>query len=80
MNLPIESLPEPISAEADEHQYQSLYSAIGQLAEIDRLIIMMVLDELKYEEIANIIGISEGNLRVKIHRIKATLKKILSND
>jgi RNA polymerase sigma factor (sigma-70 family) len=59
---------------------QSLYTAIGQLGEVDRLIIMMILDELEYEEISAIVGISEGNLRVKIHRIKKQLKKILENE
>ena len=57
--------------------HQELYQAIGQLAEIDRLVIMMVLDELGYDEIAEVVGISEGNLRVRIHRIKKNLKKIL---
>lgn len=64
----------------NESAYESLYKAIGQLEEVDRLIIMMVLDELKYDEISNIIGISEVNLRVKIHRIKKNLKKILENE
>ncbi|HTE27781.1 RNA polymerase sigma factor [Flavitalea sp.] len=59
---------------------QSLYLAIGQLGEVDRLIIMMILDELEYQEISAIVGISEGNLRVKIHRIKKQLKKILENE
>lgn len=61
-------------------QHQILYQAIGQLGEVDRLIMMMVLDELEYLEISNIIGISEGNLRVKIHRIKKNLKKILEHE
>ncbi len=60
--------------------HQSLYKAIGQLNEVDRLIIMMVLDELTYDDMAEVIGISAGNLRVKIHRIKASLKKILKNE
>jgi len=59
---------------------QELYGAIGMLQEVDRLIIMMVLDELDYEEIATVIGISSVNLRVKIHRIKKQLKQILDND
>ena len=59
---------------------QSLYTAIGRLGEVDRLIIMMILDELEYQEISSIVGISEGNLRVKIHRIKKQLKKILENE
>ena len=54
-----------------------LYTAISTLKETDRLIIMMVLEELKYEEIAKVMGISTTNLRVKIHRIKQQLKKQL---
>jgi len=57
--------------------YSNLYRAIGALNSMDRLVIMMVLDELEYEEISKVIGISEVNLRVKIHRIKHRLKKIL---
>ncbi|MEQ8926304.1 MAG: RNA polymerase sigma factor [Fulvivirga sp.] len=59
---------------------QELYAAIGKLGKMDRLIIMMVLDELEYEEIADVVGISEGNLRVRIHRIKKQLKKILNHE
>jgi RNA polymerase sigma-70 factor (ECF subfamily) len=58
---------------------KALMNSIGQLENVDRLIIMMVLDELGYEEIARVIGISENNLRVKIHRIKQKLKSLLSN-
>lgn len=60
--------------------HESLYWAIGKLNEVDRLIIMMVLDDLEYEEISKVIGISEGNLRVKISRIKKNLKKIMENE
>ena len=65
---------------SSETAHQSLYHAIGQLKELDRLIMMMILDELEYEEISKIIGISEGNLRVKISRIKKHLKKIMENE
>mgnify|MGYP003472757785 CR=1 FL=1 len=68
------------SGPASDKSYQPLYRAIGQLGEIDRLIMMMILDELEYQENSNIIGISEGNLRVKIHRIKKHLKTILENE
>ena len=63
-----------------DNKDQLLYKAIGQLREVDRLIIMLVLDELDYTEISSIIGINEGNLRVKIHRIKKDIKKILQNE
>ncbi|MEP0986671.1 RNA polymerase sigma factor [Ekhidna sp.] len=61
----------------DEERSSELYRAINQLGKVDRLIIMMVLDELEYEEIAEVMGISESNLRVKIHRIKKRLKKLM---
>ena len=61
-----------------DSDFSDLYHAIGHLGRIDRLIIMMVLDELEYEEISKVVGISAVNLRVKIHRIKERLKKILT--
>lgn len=54
-------------------QVALLYKCIAKLEESERIIITMVLDELPYPEIAEISGISEGNLRVKIHRIKQRL-------
>ncbi|MBS7565047.1 RNA polymerase sigma factor [Mucilaginibacter sp. Bleaf8] len=54
-------------------QVALLYKCIAKLEESERIIITMVLDELPYPEIADISGISEGNLRVKIHRIKQKL-------
>ncbi len=57
-------------------QVALLYTSISKLEENDRLIITMVLDELPYNEIAEIANISEGNLRVRIHRIKQKLTEI----
>lgn len=59
--------------------FNQLYKAIGELNDLDRLIIMMVLEELDYPEISQVVGISDGNLRVRIHRIKQKLKQILQN-
>jgi RNA polymerase sigma factor (sigma-70 family) len=57
-------------------QVALLYKCISKLEENERIIITMVLDEVPYAEIAEISGISEGNLRVKIHRIKQKLAEI----
>ncbi|GAB4040212.1 RNA polymerase sigma factor [Spirosoma jeollabukense] len=59
-----------------DQQISLLHLCISKLAETDRLIIMLVLDDTTYSEIAQIVGISEGNLRVKIHRIKQQLTDI----
>jgi RNA polymerase sigma factor (sigma-70 family) len=71
--------PDMAHESADTSQVDALYRAIGQLEEVERLIIMMVLDELDQETIAHIIGINQNNLRVKIHRIKTKLKNILQS-
>lgn len=70
----IETKGEEISEKNE--QISSLYKCIAQLEENERIIITLVLDELPYAEIAAISGISEGNLRVKIHRIKQKLTEI----
>ncbi|MEM9329438.1 MAG: RNA polymerase sigma factor [Bacteroidota bacterium] len=70
-----------IATEApSDKDYHELYGAIGQLKELDRIIIMLLLDSIPYPEIAEITGISEGNLRVKISRAKRQLNKILSHE
>ncbi|CAM1372900.1 RNA polymerase sigma factor [Tenacibaculum xiamenense] len=56
-----------------------LYKAIGQLKKVDRLLIMMVLENEDNDTIAEIMGISAINVRVKIHRVKKRLEKILKN-
>jgi RNA polymerase sigma-70 factor (ECF subfamily) len=55
-----------------------LYSAIKQLSELDRGVIMLYLEEKSYQEIADIIGTNANNIGVRITRIKEKLKKILN--
>ncbi|GMQ31054.1 sigma-70 family RNA polymerase sigma factor [Algoriphagus confluentis] len=57
-----------------------LFEAMGKLSEIDRLVTGLLLDDVPQEEIATILGITEGNLRVKIHRIKLRLKKLIDHE
>ena len=52
--------------------------AIRQLNDIESAIIMLHLEETSNEEIAQIIGISQNHVRVKMNRIKTKLKKILN--
>ncbi|MDR6922010.1 RNA polymerase sigma factor [Chryseobacterium sp. 2987] len=59
--------------ESLEPQIQLLYRFISELPETDRIIISLELEEIKQVEIAQITGLSESNVRVKIHRIKEKL-------
>ncbi len=62
----------------EDGSFTELYQAIGRLEELDRLIIMLVLEEIDYDEIARIVNVSPATLRVKIHRAKQRLKKLLN--
>jgi RNA polymerase sigma-70 factor (ECF subfamily) len=50
-----------------------LYEEIHKLDEIDRSITLLLLDNLSYKEMAEILGITESNVGVKINRIKKHL-------
>lgn len=77
----IENQTNTIEAEKTSNQKApKLYEAIGQLKKVDRLIIMMVLDNQDYDSISEIIGITPTNLRVRIHRIKKRLETILKSN
>jgi RNA polymerase sigma-70 factor (ECF subfamily) len=56
-----------------EERLQLLYRCIARLKESERIIISLVLEGLPYSEIAAITEISEGAIRVKVHRIKSAL-------
>jgi RNA polymerase sigma factor (sigma-70 family) len=56
-----------------------LYAAIKQLAETDKAIISLHLDGYDNQEIGEIMGISKGNVAVKIYRIKEQLTKLLKS-
>lgn len=65
--------------ESIEPKIQFLYQCISELPETERIIISLELENLKQAEIANIVGLSEGNVRVKIHRIKQKLTQKFKN-
>ena len=76
-NTAFSMLPEDVNNK--EQEVQLLYKCIGQLQQTDRLIITLVLEDKPYEEIAAVTGITEANLRVKIHRIKKQLTQIYNS-
>ncbi|WP_410879564.1 RNA polymerase sigma factor [Myroides sp. DW712] len=64
--------------EEEEQQLKLMYQALHQLNDIDKALVFMYLESKTYEEIAETLGISEVNARVKMNRIKSKLKKILN--
>jgi len=59
--------------EAKDERSAWLYSEIKKLNEIDRSLTLLLLDGYSYKEMSEIMGISESNIGVKIHRIKKQL-------
>ena len=58
----------------EEEQIKLLYKAVQQLNDIEKALIFMYLEDKDYEEIAETLGITEVNARVKMNRIKGKLK------
>lgn len=63
--------------EPKDERIRWLYSEIQKFNEVDRSLILLLLDGYSYKEMAGIMGISESNIGVKIHRIKKLLVKNL---
>ena len=63
----------------NSRQMDMLRQRIAKLGQYDRAIIMLWLENMNYEEIAAIMGISVKNVSVRLYRIKEELKN-MSND
>lgn len=70
--LPLEIKDEVLETNI-EKDIQFLYQCISELPEVERIIMSLELEDINQKEIAEIVGLSEGNVRVKIHRIKEKL-------
>lgn len=66
-------------ADEDSRQIRMLRDRISLLGPFDRAIVLLWLENLSYDEIAAIVGISVKNVSVRLYRIKEQLKK-MSNE
>lgn len=60
----------------DSKQIRMLYDRINKLGVIDRAIVLLWLENMSYDEIGAIIGITPKNVSVKLVRIKQQLMKM----
>ena len=63
----------------DTKQVDMLHKRISKLQPFDRAIVLLWLENLPYEEIGQIVGISTKNVSVRLFRIREQLKQ-MSND
>ncbi len=62
--------------DTDTRQIKMLHERIGRLGPFDRAIVLLWLENLSYEEIGEIVGISTKNVSVRLFRIKEQLKQM----
>jgi RNA polymerase sigma-70 factor (ECF subfamily) len=60
----------------DLKQIRMLQERISRLGPFDRAIVLLWLENMSYDEIGNIVGISAKNVSVRLFRIKEQLKKM----
>lgn len=70
------SVPDSLTDE----RLAKLYTAIRQLKPVDRSLMLLSLDGLSYREMAEVLGLSESNVGVKINRIKTQLAQTLKGN
>ena len=74
--MPIAELPLNLEAPVEESLEEKviiLYRCIAELEETERIIISLELEGLPQADIASVVGLTSGNVRVKVHRIKEKL-------
>ncbi len=73
-------IPTPEQSLESSQRLRRLYAAIARLDDVDKALVMMYLDEKSYREMAEVLGISESNVGVKLHRIRKEMAVWLSED
>jgi RNA polymerase sigma-70 factor (ECF subfamily) len=67
------SAPAPSEEHVDREAVDRLYDAIRGLPPADRALVLLYLDGLSYSEMAEVVGITESNVGVRLNRIKKSL-------
>ena len=71
----IESAQEP--DESDDGRLSRLYEAIAQLNETEKALVVLFLEDLSYEEMADALGLSANHVGVALHRAKKKLSVLM---
>ena len=75
----IEEVPEPddLAAREREELVATLYAAIRRLPKVDPALVLLYLDDLSYREMAEVLGLSETDVGVKLNRARKTLAELM---
>ncbi|HEY7670696.1 MAG TPA: sigma-70 family RNA polymerase sigma factor [Gammaproteobacteria bacterium] len=67
------------AALAEEQERQRLLAAIRDLPAIHREVLVLALEGMGYREIADVVGISESNVGVRLNRARERLRELLEH-
>jgi RNA polymerase sigma factor (sigma-70 family) len=70
-------MAEELQNEELAYRQAQLFAALKQLDDSEKAIITLYFEEMSYRQIAEVLGISENNVGVKINRIKTKIQKII---
>jgi RNA polymerase sigma-70 factor (ECF subfamily) len=82
-SIAIDRIPQEDHDEREEETHRSidqLYRCITTLPPVDRALVALYLEDVSSKESADILGITETNVRVKLHRIRKVLKGLLEEE
>jgi RNA polymerase sigma-70 factor, ECF subfamily len=71
----VDRAPTPDEAHAEREKLERLYAVVRALPPADRALVLLYLDGLSYADIAEVVGISESNVGVRLNRIKKVLSE-----
>jgi len=77
-HLDVEAGPGPEEQLEQRRRLDSLYGAVERLPEMDRALVAMYLDGCGYGEMSEVLGLSESNVGVRLHRIRKRLESELA--
>ena len=69
----LESIPDP-AGHAPDDRVRELYRVIDRLDDLNRALVLLYLEGRNYQEIADVLGISETNVSTKLNRLKQRLR------
>lgn len=69
----VDHRPAPIEAHEEREKLERLYEVVRALPPTDRALVLLYLDGLSYSEMAEVIGVSESNVGVRLNRVKKSL-------
>lgn len=62
----------------EDPRRQRLYSALRELGELDRALVLLHFEDRSHREISEVLGISESNVGTKLNRLKQTMRRKLA--